>query len=431
MQRLADHFKDALPAPDNRGNGAVPAEHEHGRPALREGHFRGLPLWYHDGVAAGVATDEGDAFDPDDAIACFQFEHYVDSGAPAGGEDRRLKQLYYLLKPLMPRALQVGLQRVNARRRLQAVEFPAWPEDATLTELLGALLADRMRAADVERVPFLGFWPAGKTWAWCLTHDVETTAGQIQLEPMARAEEQRGVRSSWNFVPERYPVDRGRMDDLRERGHEIGVHGLQHSGKLFSSRAEFERRCRKINSYVQEWGAVGFRSPATYRNPFWLPEIDVDYDSSFMDNATLEPQRGGVCSAYPYMLSERMVELPITLPMDHTLINIMRLDVVPAFASKLDWIRGQQGLAVALFHPDYNTSADAIERYGAVIDGLNETPRGWYALPREIADWWQRRRRSRVVLRDGAPHIEGPVAADGTIWWVQRDGGRIRIEPPA
>ena len=79
---------------------------------------------------------------------------------------------------------------------------------------------------------------------------------------------------------------------------------------------------------MQEWGAVGFRSPATYRNPFWLPEIDVDYDSSFMDNATLEPQRGGVCSAFPFMLSERMVELPITLPMDHTLINILRRDVV-------------------------------------------------------------------------------------------------------
>ena len=236
------------------------------------------------------------------------------------------------------------------------MRFPAWPEDATLTELLGALMAERMRQAGVDRVPFVGFWPAGKTWAWCLTHDVETRDGQAKLESMAHAEEERSVRASWNFVPERYPVDRGRMEALRERGHEIGVHGLQHSGKLFSSREEFEWRCRKINAYVQEWGAVGFRSPATYRNPFWLPEIDVDYDSSYMDNATLEPQRGGVCSAYPFMLSDRMVELPITLPMDHTLINLLRRDVVAAFASKLEWIRRQHGLAVSLFHPDYNTS---------------------------------------------------------------------------
>jgi hypothetical protein len=112
-------------------------------------------------------------------------------------------------------------------------------------------------------------------------------------------------------------------------------------------------------------------------------------------------------------------------------INILRQEVVPAFASKLDWIRGQHGLAVALFHPDYNTSAGAIDRYGAVIDDLNGTPGGWYALPREIADWWQRRRHSQIAVRDGAPHVEGPAAADGTIWWAQRDGDRIRIEPSA
>jgi peptidoglycan/xylan/chitin deacetylase (PgdA/CDA1 family) len=331
----------------------------------------------------------------------------------------------------MPRAAQLALQRLNARRRLQSVEFPAWPQDATLTRLLGALLAARMKEEGVERVPFVGFWPHGKAWAWCLTHDVELEDGQAQAMPMAAAEEERGVRSSWNFVPERYPVDRDRMEDLRSRGHEIGVHGLEHSGKLFSSRAEFERRSRKINGYVREWGAVGFRSPATYRNPFWLPEIDVDYDSSFMDNATLEPQRGGVCSAYPFMLSERMVELPITLPMDHTLINVLRQDVVGAFASKREWIRRQHGLAVALFHPDYNTSRDAIARYGAVIDGLREAPGGWHALPREIAGWWQRRRRSHVAMRNGMPAVEGPAAADGAVWSAVRDGDGIRIEPAA
>lgn len=429
MRRLADHFTD--PLAEDAPAGPVPAERAHGRPPLRQAHFHGLPLWFHDGAADGVTADDGSPFDPDDAIGCIQFEHYVNGGVETGGEDRRLKQLYYLLKPLMPRAAQLGLQRLNARRRLAAVEFPAWPQDATLTRLLGALMAERMCAAGTDRVPFVGFWPAGHTWAWCLTHDVELEAGQAQSEPMARVQEERGVRGSWNIVPERYPVDRGRMEALRERGHEIGVHGLEHSGKLFSSRSEFEWRCRKINEYVREWGAVGFRSPATYRNPFWLPEIDVDYDSSFMDNATLEPQPGGVCSAYPFMLSERMVELPITLPMDHTLINILRTDVVPAFSSKLDWIRAQYGLAVSLFHPDYNTSQAALDRYGAVIDLLRETPGGWYALPREIAGWWQRRRRSRVVTNGGAPAIEGPAAADGAVWWIHRDGDGIRIEPPA
>src|SRR5262245_14031656 len=327
MQRLADHFKLGLPlagedvAPRTEGR-LLPAERREGRPPLRHGRYRGLPIWFHaqDGepgappASTTFATDDGqERFDADDAIACLQYEHYVGWDRSGGATDaKRLKTLYYFLKPLMPRALQLELQRLNARRRLRQVRFPAWPQDSTLTELLAALLAACLQHERLERVPFLGFWPHGKTWAWCLTHDVDTGLGYAHVGPMAEAEEARGVRAGWYFVPERYPVDRRQLDELRARGHEIGVHGLQHSGKLFSSRAEFESRRDRINGYVRDWNVVGFRSPATYRNPFWLPELNVEYDSSFMDNATLEPQPGGVCAAFPFMLSERLVELPIS-----------------------------------------------------------------------------------------------------------------------
>src|SRR5262249_60738066 len=110
---------------------------------------------------------------------------------------------------------------------------------------------------------------------------------------------------------QRYALARSKLDGLRARGHEVGVHGLQHSGKLFSSRREFEWRRDRINDYIAKWQVVGFRSPATYRNPFWLPELKADYDSSFMDNATLEPQRGGGCSAFPFLLDDRVGQRPI------------------------------------------------------------------------------------------------------------------------
>jgi predicted deacetylase len=60
-------------------------------------------------------------------------------------------------------------------------------------------------------------------------------------------EEGRQQRSSWYFVPERYPIDRAVLEQLRQRGHEIGVHGLSHTGKLFSSRTEFTARLPRIN----------------------------------------------------------------------------------------------------------------------------------------------------------------------------------------
>ena len=95
-----------------------------------------------------------------------------------------------------------------------------------------------------------------------------------------------------------------------------------------------------------------------------------------MDNATLEPQRGGVCSAFPFMLSDRMVELPITLPMDHTLINVLRRDVVPAFASKLEWIRAPARAGGLPVPPRLqHEPSTRLDRYGAVITGLQRGAR--------------------------------------------------------
>ena len=120
------------------------------------------------------------------------------------------------------------------------------------------------------------------------------------------------------------------------------------------------------------------------------------------------------------------MELPISLPMDHTLINILRQDVVAACKAKVDWVRGQRGLAVALFHPDYNTTNARRERYGALLDVLAADASGWGALPHEIAAWWQRRRRSYVEVQNGTPVIVGPAANEATVWWAERDGDRIR-----
>ena len=428
MRRLDDHFRAALP--ESAAAVPVTAELEQGRPAVQQGRFAGLPIWFHATPATDgmPRTEDGTGFDADDAIACLQFEHYVMAAANRGaGREKQLKALYYLMKPLLPRAAQLAMQRLNARRRLRATTFPAWPQDATLTNLLQALLVHRMDAARVQAVPFVGFWPRGKQWGWCLSHDVDTAIGARNVEAMAQAEEERGVRSAWYFVPERYPIARSKLEGLRARGHEIGVHGLQHTGKLFASRAEFEARRDRINHYIRDWGATGFRSPATYRNPFWLPELAAAYDSSYMDNATLEPQPGGICSAFPFFLNERMVELPITLPMDHTMINVLRQDVVTACRSKLDWVREQNGLAMLLFHPDYNTTRDRVARYATVIDALHDDPAGWYALPHEIAAWWRKRRASRVVAFGGAPYLEGPAAADGAVWWAYREGSGLRI----
>ena len=64
-----------------------------------------------------------------------------------------------------------------------------------------------------------------------------------------------GFRSSFNFVPERYEVSPALRQLLTENGFEIGVHGLNHDGKLFSSESIFRQRARHINDYLERWNA--------------------------------------------------------------------------------------------------------------------------------------------------------------------------------
>jgi hypothetical protein len=137
-----------------------------------------------------------------------------------------------------------------------------------------------------------------------------------------------GFRSSFNFVPERYAVDPALRAELTAAGFEVGVHGLNHDGKLYSSKAEFDRRAVQINDYIREWGAVGFRSPAMHHNLEWLKALDIEYDASTFDTDPFEPQPDGVGTVFPFWVARDdgsgYVELPYTLAQDFTLFVLMK-----------------------------------------------------------------------------------------------------------
>src|SRR5207302_5797195 len=104
-------------------------------------------------------------------------------------------------------------------------------------------------------------WPGGKQFALVLTHDVEGEKGLNRVQSLARLEMDVGLRSSFNFIPEGfYRLPKSLREWLAENGFEIGVHDLRHDGKLYSSHGRFMRRAERINHYLREWGAVGFRS---------------------------------------------------------------------------------------------------------------------------------------------------------------------------
>lgn len=321
----------------------------------------------------------------------FLRERYLDNRA-----QRRLLRPYYALKPLLPRRLQLAARRRYARRQARR-EFPAWPAEDLLVRNQEEEFRQRIRERG-DSVPFVNFWPERRRFAFILTHDVEGSSGVANIPRVLEVERRHGVVSSWNFVSDDYPIPDGTFDELRRAGCEIGLHGIHHDGKLFRDEASFERMLPRIHRRLEEWQAVGFRSPATHRNAEWMPRLGVLYDSSFPDTDPFEPQPGGCCSIFPYFLDE-IVELPVTLVQDHTMWEILRQPGIDLWLEKTEWIRRHHGLVNVIVHPDYLLSTERLDLYDRFIAALKQFDDGWHALPRDVARWWQARAAMRVDPR--------------------------------
>jgi hypothetical protein len=233
---------------------------------------------------------------------------------------------------------------------------------------------------------------------------------------------------------------------LAANGFEVGVHDLYHNGKLFLREKEFSRNALKINHYLKDWGAAGFRSAFMLHNLHWIHDLNVLYDTSTFDTDPFEPQPNGQETIFPFWvprngerqtgnqakpnLSSRLaplvpvdpsapstvsspgyVELPYTLPQDSTLFLILGERRPDIWFQKLDWIARHGGMALVNVHPDYLRFDDhANSRVGYPVGlyarFLNYARHlygdsAWHVNPGELARWYRE-----------TPSLQGGVASD-------------------
>lgn len=305
-------------------------------------------------------------------------------------------RIWYRLKPYLPRALRMTLRRWYSRRVLRR-SGDIWPI------LPGS-----------ERPP-AGWpgWPEGRQFAFVLTHDVEGPQGLAKVKRLAELEMTLELRSSFNFIPEGpYRVPEELRHWLEERGFEVGVHDLHHDGHLFRNRAAFRENARKINRYLREWNAVGFRAGFMLQWLHWLHDLEIEYDASTFDTDPFEPMPHGAGMIFPYWVpvpvgtpgadagsspraQRGYVELPYTLVQDSTLFLLLEANSPEIWLRKLDWIARNGGMALVNVHPDYLHFPDEpedsysfpVEHYCQLLIHVGECYAGrcWHALPREIA----------------------------------------------
>jgi hypothetical protein len=297
------------------------------------------------------------------------------------------KRSYYLIKPLLPRSLIRILRRHYDNPLSQRVNAN-WPIDSRYARFQWNVIREMLASTAQNSIKYKSFWPDARRFAFVLTHDIETATGQAFVREVANLEESLGLRSSFNFVLERYELDFKLIGELRERGFEAGCHGLKHDGKLYNSEKEFSRRASIINARIKEYGMSGFRSPLTHRNPEWMQAFEIEYDSSFFDTDPFEPIPGGAMSIWPYFLG-RFVELPYTLVQDHTLTSILGETTPRIWLEKVEFIREYHGMALLNSHPDYLKDPTAFRVYAEFLETMKKAGDYWHALPGEAARWWK------------------------------------------
>lgn len=298
-------------------------------------------------------------------------------------------RVYYFIKPFVP-----------LRARLLARRY----------------LVRRIRERSADRWPILeragnapggwNGWPDGREFAFVLTHDVESQCGLERVQELAELEMSLGFRSSFNFIPEGpYRVSPELREWLVQSGFEVGVHDHRHDGKLFSSQSNFCQAASRINDFVDEWNASGFRAGFMFHNLEWIKELNVQYDASTFDTDPFEPQPDGVESIFPFWVANGedagYVELPSTLVQDSTLFVMLQEQSNQIWKQKLEWIRERGGMALLNVHPDY-ASFSAIEasgnqyqvkHYADFLSWVKRNHAGqcWHALPRDVAAFWKNR----------------------------------------
>jgi hypothetical protein len=298
-----------------------------------------------------------------------------------------MKRMYYFVKPLIPRNIQLYCRsKIIERQRIYSTLI--WP------------ISPGSEKKPDNWVP----WPEKKKFSLILTHDVEHQKGHDRVKDVVKLEQEYGMVSSFNFVPERYHVSPELRHWLVDNGYEVGVHGLKHDGKLFNSRAIFLQRAQKINEYLKEWNASGFRAPAMHHNLDWIKDLNIEYDSSTFDTDPFEPQPDNINSIFPVWVPPDRgrpgyVELPYTLPQDFTLFVLMKEKNIEIWRRKLDWIVENNGMALVNVHPDYlyfgkgkpGLEEFPVKMYADFLEyvRLNYESESWQVLPKTLARYFK------------------------------------------
>jgi hypothetical protein len=328
----------------------------------------------------------------------FLFERYITF------MERRRSQRSKISRRWVDQPARRLSSRVEVRSRTR-LNFPHWPCETALIEHWNRWLREVLEELQANDSWYLAFWPEGATCSVVLTHDICDSAQCAQIEAICELEEKCGFRSAWYLPLENLKCDWRRIDALRSRGFEFGVLSIFADGKELADEHKFRTFKLKVERANREHQLKGFRMRAGSREIGRISALNLDFESTFCDTDPFDLRPGGTCSVFPFFIG-RSVELPITIPRDHTLIHLLRRNPLAIWSLKSQWIANAGGMILAATEPHYLSAEPYLGAYKGLLKELSELE-AWRALPSEVAAWWRNRDQASLISSQSKPVVAG------------------------
>jgi len=116
---------------------------------------------------------------------------------------------------------------------------------------------------------------------------------------------------------------------------------------------------------------------------------------------------------------------------DYSFFIILISYLLVLWQKQIELITQKHGLITFIVHPDYIIEKRARDTYQTLLEyiaRMRSEGMAWFALPREVADWWRQRRQMKLVRDNGAWRIEGPGNERARIAYAAVDGGKLSYE---
>jgi peptidoglycan/xylan/chitin deacetylase (PgdA/CDA1 family) len=247
---------------------------------------------------------------------------------------------------LVPQILRITVARFIGRRARKHIhrwaKFPSFPLDLSV-DALSDILAIHYKK--LKPTPII------------LTHDIDNPASFQKLPEFLKEEERVDARSTNFVVPFKWPLDYNLLSEIRQRGHEVGIHGFDHGNKTpFLSEIEMTQRIEKMRHLVERYAIKGYRSPSLLRTRKLLQELSrmFKYDSSISTAGGLFPVPNNGCATARMFKCEGMYEIPVSLPSDAKLflLGYKPHEIINLWITCAEKISQSGGIVVLLIHSD-------------------------------------------------------------------------------